>query len=277
MIKQLIGVGLFAFLILTLITHGLNPENFYSPRNVIALIGSLTALSVYFYYQYQISIGFSVAHLAPPIGILVSLLSITPSQAMEPIELSLSLAPAMLGCVLGALFIGSVGKAVLLPRWPRWFDFVGFFIAICFIYFVATKHPSHFFYNDQTGGFPGAAAAMYAGSAALGFYCFASDDEPFAVKAAQAALNGFLLMTAINVLAYYSIVVPSIETRGITIALGMVSILAINSATSLMLYLFSGMLCLATGQTAHLMRNNCLLVAALLSFTALVVAPFSVH
>ena len=277
MIKRLIGVGLFAFLILTLITHGLNPENFYSPRNVIALIGSLTALSVYFYYQYQISIGFSVAHLAPPIGILVSLLSITPSQAMEPIALSLSVAPAILGSVLGALFIGSVGKAVLLPRWPRWFDFVGFFIAICFIYFVATKHPSHFFYNDQTGGFPGAAAAMYAGSAALGFYCFASDDEPFAVKAAQAALNGFLLMTAINVLAYYSIVVPSIETRGITIALGMVSILAINSATALMLYLFSGMLCLATGQTAHLMRNNYLLVAGLLSFTALVVAPFSVH
>ena len=277
MIKRLIGVGLFAFLILTLITHGLNPGDFYSPRHLIALIGSLAALSVYFYYQYQISIGFSVAHLAPPIGILVSLLSITPSQAMEPIALSLSVAPAILGSVLGALFIGAVGKAVLLPRWPRWFDFVGFFIAICFIYFVATKHPSHFFYNDQTGGFPGAAAAMYAGSAALGFYCFASDDEPFAVKAAQAALNGFLLMTAINVLAYYSIVAPSIETRGITIALGMVSILAINSATALMLYLFSGMLCLATGQTAHLMRNNCLLVAALLSFTALVVAPFSVH
>ena len=196
---------------------------------------------------------------------------------MEPIALSLSVAPAILGSVLGALFIGSVGKAVLLPRWPRWFDFVGFFIAICFIYFVATKHPSHFFYNDQTGGFPGAAAAMYAGSAAPGFYCFASDDEPFAVKAAQAALNGFLLMTAINVLAYNLIVVPSIETRGITIALGMVSILAINSATALMLYLFSGMLCLATGQTAHLMRNNYLLVAGLLSFTALVVAPFSVH
>ena len=277
MIKQLIGVGLFAFLILTLITHGLNPENFYSPRNVIALIGSLAALSVYFYYQYQISIGFSVAHLAPPIGIMVSLLSITPSQAMEPINPSLSLAPAMLGCVLGALFIGSVGKAVLLPRWPRWLDFVGFAIAICFIYFVATKHPSHFFYNGETGGFPGAAASMYAGSAALAFYCFASDSNPFAVRATQAALNGFLLMTAINVLAYYSIVVPSIETRGITIALGMVSLLAINSAISLMLYLFSGMVCLATGQTAHLMRDNYFLVAGLLGFIALVVAPFSVH
>ena len=119
MIKQLIGVGLFAFLIFTLIKHGLDPEDFYSPRHIIALIGSLAALSVYFYYQYQISIGFSIAHLAPPVGILVSFLAITPSQAMEPIELSLSLAPAMLGCVLGALFIGSVGKAVLLPRWPR--------------------------------------------------------------------------------------------------------------------------------------------------------------
>ena len=277
MIKQLIGVGLFAFLILKLVTHGLDPEDFYSPRYALALIGSLAALSVYFYYQYQISIGFSVAHLAPPIGILVSLLSITPSQVMEPIELSLSLASAMLGCVLGALFIGSVGKAVLLPRWPRWLDFVGFLIAICFIYFVATKHPYHFFYNDQTGGFPGAAASMYAGSAAVGFYCFAGDDKPFAVKAAQAALNGFLLMTAINVLAYYSIVVPSIDTRGISVALGMVSILAINSATSLMLYLFSGMVCLATGQTAHLIRNNYLLVAGLLSFITLVVAPFSVH
>ena len=277
MIKQLIGLGLFTFLILTLIKHGLDPEDFYSPRDVIALIGSLASLSVYFYYQYQLSIGFSVAHLAPPIGILVSFLSITPSQAVEPIELSLSLAPAMLGCVLGALFIGSVGKAVLLPRWPRWLDFVGFAIAICFIYFVATKHPSHFFYSGETGGFPGAAASMYAGSAALAFYCFAGDSNPFAVKAAQAALNGFLLMTAINVLAYYSIVVPSIETRGMTVALGMVSILAINSATSLMLYLLSGMVCLATGQTARLMRNNYLLVAGLLSFFALVVAPFSVH
>ena len=84
-------------------------------------------------------------------------------------------------------------------------------------------------------------------------------------------------MTAINVLAYFSIVVPSIDTRGMTVALGMVSILAINSATSLMLYLFSGMVCLATGQTAHLMRNNYLLVAGLLSFITLVVAPFSVH
>jgi len=277
MIKQLIGMGLFAFLILKLVTHGLNPEDFYSPRNVIALIGSLAALFVYLYYQYQISIGFSVAHLAPPIGILVSLLSITPSQVMEPIELSLSLAPAMLGCVLGALFIGSVGKAVLLPRWPRWLDFVGFLIAICFIYFVATKHPYHFFYNGETGGFPGAAACMYAGSAAFGFYCFASDDNPFAVKAAQAALNGFLLMTAINVLAFHSIVVPSIDTRGITIALGMVSILAVNSATSLMLYLVSRMVCLATGQTAHLMRDNHFLVAGLLGFIALVVAPFSIH
>lgn len=277
MIKQLIGMGLFAFLILKLVTHGLDPEDFYSPRYALALIGSLAALSVYFYYQYQISIGFSVAHLAPPIGILVSLLSITPSQAMEPIELSLSLAPAMLGCVLGALFIGSVGKAVLLPRWPRWLDFVGFLIAICFIYFVATKHPSHFFYNGETGGFPGAAACMYAGSAAFGFYCFASDDNPFAVKAAQAALNGFLLMTTINVLAYFSIVVPSIDTRGMTVALGMVSILAINSATSLMLYLFSGLVCLATGQTAHLMRNNYFLVAGLLGFIALVVAPFSAY
>ena len=79
----------------------------------------------------------------------------------------------------------------------------------------------------------------------------------------------------INVLAYFSIVVPSIETRGMTVALGMVSILAINSSTSLMLYLFSGMVCLATGQTARLMRNNYLLVAGLLSFIALVVAPFS--
>ena len=84
MIKRLIGVGLFAFLILKLVTHGLNPEDFYSPRNVIALIGSLAALSVYFYYQYQTSIGFSVAHLAPPIGILVSLLSITPSLPWSP-------------------------------------------------------------------------------------------------------------------------------------------------------------------------------------------------
>ena len=66
MIKQLIGVGLFAFLIFTLIKHGLDPEDFYSPRHLIALIGSLAALSFYFYYQYQISIGFSVAHLAPP-------------------------------------------------------------------------------------------------------------------------------------------------------------------------------------------------------------------
>ena len=116
MIKQLIGVGLFAFLILTLITHGLNPEDFYSPRYALALIGSLAALSVYFYYQYQLGIGFSIAHLAPPIGILISFLAITPSQAMEPIELSRSLTPAIMGCVLGALFIGSVGKAVLLPR-----------------------------------------------------------------------------------------------------------------------------------------------------------------
>ena len=274
MIKQLIGMGLFAFLILKLVTHGLDPEDFYSPRYALALIGSLAALSIYFYYQYQISIGFSVAHLAPPIGILVSLLSITPSQAMEPIELSLSLAPAMLGCVLGALFIGSVGRAVLLPRWPRWLEFVSFAIAICFIYFVATKHPPHFFYDGETGGFPGAAASMYAGSAALGFYCFAGDDHPFAVKAAQAALNGFMLMTAINVLAYYSIVVPSIETRGMTVALGMVSILAINSATSLMLYLLSGMVCLATGQTARLMRNNYFLVAGFFGFIALIVVPF---
>lgn len=277
MFKQLIGVGLFAFLILKLVNHGLDPDDFYSPRYALALIGSLAALSVYFYYQYQINFGFSIAHLAPPIGILISFLAITPSQAVEPIELSLSLAPAIMGCVLGALFIGSVGKAVLVPRWPRWLDFVGFYIAICFIYFVATKHPNHFFYNGETGGFPGAAASMYAGSAAIGFYCFAGDDTPFAVKAAQAALNGFLLMTAINVLAYYSIVVPSIETRGITIALGMVSIIAINSATSLMLYLFSGMICLATGQTVHLMRNNFFLVAGLLSFTALVVAPFSAY
>ena len=118
---------------------------------------------------------------------------------------------------------------------------------------------------------------MYAGSAAIGFYYFAGDDNPFAVKAAQATLNGFLLMTAVNVLAFYSIVVPSIDTRGITIALGMVSILAVNSATSLMLYLFSGMVCLATGQTAHLRRNNYLQLAGLLSFITLVVAPFSVH
>ena len=194
---------------------------------------------------------------------------------MEPIELSLSLAPAMLGCVLGALFIGSVGKAVLLPRWPRWLDFVGFSIAIGFIYFVATKHPSHFFYNGETGGFPGAAASMYAGSAALAFYCFAGDSNPFAVRATQAALNGFLLMTAINVLAYHSIVVTSIDTRGSTIALGMVSILAINSATSLLLYLFSGLCCIATGQTAHLVRNHYSLVAGFLGFVALIVVPFS--
>ena len=84
-------------------------------------------------------------------------------------------------------------------------------------------------------------------------------------------------MTAINVLAYHSIVVPSIDTRGITIALGMVSILAVNSATSLMLYLVSRMVCLATGQTAHLMRDNYFLVGGLLGFIALVVAPFSVH
>jgi len=275
MIKQLIGMGLFAFLILKLVTHGLDPVDFYSPRYALALIGSLAALSVYFYYQYQLSIGFSIAQLAPPIGILVSFLSITPSQAMGPIELSLSLAPAILGCVLGALFIGSVGKAVLLPRWPRWLDFMGFFIAICFIYFVATKHPSHFFYNGETGGFPGAAASMYAGSAALGFYCFAGNDNPFAVKAAQAALNGFLLITAINLLAYYSIVVPSIETRGITIALGMVSILAINSATSLILYLFSGLCCVVTGQTALLVRNHYFLLAGFFGFVALIVVPFS--
>ena len=275
MTKHLIGTGLFAFLILKLVTHGLDPDDFYSPRYALALIGSLAALSVYFYYQYQISIGFSVAHLAPPIGILVSLLSITPSQAMEPIELSLSLAPAMLGCVLGALFIGSVGRAVLLPRWPRWLDFVSFAIAICFIYFVATKHPPHFFYDGETGGFPGAAASMYAGSAALGFYCFAGDDNPFAVKAAQAALNGFMLMTAINVLAYYSIVVPSIDTRGSTVALAMVAILAINSATSLLLYLFSGLCCIATGQTAHLVRNHYSLVAGFFGFVTLIVVPFS--
>ena len=277
MFKQLIGAGLFAFLILKLVNHGLDPDDFYSPRYALALIGSLTALSVYFHYQYQIGIGFSIAHLAPPIGILVSFLSITPSQAMEPINLSLSLAPAILGCVLGTLFIGSVGKTVLLPRRPKWLDFVGFAVATCFIYFVATKHPPHFFYDGQTGGFPGGAASMYAGSAAFGFYCFADDTNPFAVRAAQAALNGFLLLTAINVLAYYSIVVPSIDTQGIPVALAMVSILAINSATSLILYLFSGMVCLATGQTVHLMRNNFFLVAGLLSFIALVVAPFSAY
>ena len=68
MIKQLIGMGLFAFLILKLITHGLDPDDFYSPRYALALLGSLAALSVYFYYQYQIDIGFSIAHLAPPLA-----------------------------------------------------------------------------------------------------------------------------------------------------------------------------------------------------------------
>ena len=116
---------------------------------------------------------------------------------------------------------------------------------------------------------------MYAGSAVLGFYCFAGNDNPFAVKAAQAALNGFLLITAINLLAYYSIVVPSIETRGITIALGMVSILAINSATSLILYLFSGLCCVVTGQTALLVRNHYFLLAGFFGFVALIVVPFS--
>ena len=277
MIKQLIGAGLFAFLILKLMTHGLDPDDFYSPRYITALIGSLAALSIYFYFQYQLAAGFIIGHLAPPIGVMVSLLSMTPSQAMEPIELSLSLAPAILGCVLGALFFHSDKRTGLLPRWPSWVDFVCFSAVTLFILVVATKHPLHFLYNSQTGGFPGGAASMYAGSAAVGFYCFAGDNKPFAVKAAQAALNGFLLMTAINVLAYHSIVVPSIDTRGITIALGMVSILVVNSATSLMLYLVSRMVCLATGQTAHLMRDNYFLVAGLLGFIALVVAPFSVH
>ena len=104
MIKQLIGVGLFAFLILKLMAHGLDPEDFYSPRYALALIGSLAALSVYFYYQYQISIEFSVAHLAPPIGILVSLLSITPSQAMEPIELSFACARNAGLCARSAVY-----------------------------------------------------------------------------------------------------------------------------------------------------------------------------
>jgi hypothetical protein len=251
----LIGVGVDPFWLLI-----------HNESGMVGLILSLTLISLYFRYQYEVPAGAVLKYLGMPLGFIFStILAIDLIQ--EDASFIVSLSPAVVGAIVSALFLDREFPKVLVPRWSRNWDFLVFGLITIGCVFVGSVQPLWILAQPF--------AWIVAISCVGMVFFFLRRERELDTKLLEASLYGLLISVAISLLVYMSAVLAFCDNCNLEEQRKGGSILLCHILYPLFIYLIALLNSLAKGNTEKLIRSNWHLAEGYVFIIFIIFAPQS--
>jgi hypothetical protein len=265
--RRSIGVIATCFVMLAMTGEGFDPATLYSHQWTLGLFGGLIAICLYLYLQYQVNAGVVLKFVAMPFGFYVSLIFLVDLVDGGSAAISLALVPAVVGGALSAFFLDRELPASFSPKWDKRFDYLFFVGCILVIPFVVSKDPIWILLHPF--------GWIITCGSAIAIFCFFLVERPLEERLLEATLFGFLIVTAIAILAYLSLVVADVSSAEIQRAQRGVATLLCSSIYSMVFYFFALLYCLSVGKTEKVVRSNWHLAEGFVFIVFIFFAPAS--
>ena len=195
--KKVFGVVALCLVLANAQVHGLDVMGLFQLEWLFGMSTGLVLLTLYVKFQYGLGAGLTLKFFAMPVGFLVSLLLLINVSEMDFFLIATGLFPALVGATVAALCSDADSQAILGSRWSSSVDPFVFVACIGFIFFLVA--------NDLKV-FLSPSAMLFCWLMPLGVFCFLSEAKSFGSRILEASLYGFLLVTALNVIAYFALV-----------------------------------------------------------------------
>ena len=265
--KKVIGVVALCLVLANAQVHGLDVMSLFQLEWLFGMSAGLVLLTLYVKFQYGLGVGLTLKFLAMPVGFLVSLLLLINVNEMDFFLIATGLFPALVGATVAALCSDADPQAISGSRWSSSVDPFVFVACIGFIFFVVA--------NDLKA-FLSAPAMLFCWLMPLGVFCFLSEAKSIANRILEASLYGFLLVAALNVIAYFALVSEVIAKEDVTRSYAQVASMIVNSVFSLLVYLLALLFALVRGAIEENLRANWHVAEAYVFVIFLYFAPVSI-
>jgi len=266
--SYLLGILFVVALFGGLIGEGVDPFwlLIHNERGMVGLILSLTLISLYFRYQYEVAAGVVLKYTGMPLGFIFStILAIDLIQ--EDASFIVSLSPAVVGAIVSALFLDREFPKVLVPRWSRNWDFLVFGLITIGCVFVGSVQPLWILAHPF--------AWIVAISCVGMVFFFLRRERELDTKLLEASLYGLLISVAISLLVYMSAVLAFCDNCNLEEQRKGGSILLCHILYPLFIYLIALLNSLAKGNTEKLIRSNWHLAEGYVFIIFIIFAPQS--
>ena len=248
MIRKSIGVVAVLFVLLAMIFENFDPFVIYSHQWMLGMVFGLGSISLYLKLQYNLSVGTTIKFLAMPFGFYISLIYLINVLDGGTKEVSVGLAPSLLGGFLSALFLDAKSNELMVPRWSRKIDLAFFFMCIYAIVFIVSDDGWYVLWHPFCWiigiGFP------------VVIFCFADITKRLDERLLDASLFGVLVLVAISVLAYLSFVATDLNDATMRNAYRDVTALILSASYGFGLYLCALLYSISVGNTHKIVRSN---------------------
>ena len=265
--KKVIGVVALCLVLANAQVHGLDVMSLFQLEWLFGMSAGLVLLTLYVKFQYGLGALLTLKFLAMPVGFLVSLLLLINVDEMDFFHIAIGLFPAVVGATVAALCSDADFQAISGSRWSSSVDPFVFVACIGFIFFVVA--------NDLKA-FLSPPAMLFCWLMPLGLFCFLSEAKSIANRILEASLYGFLLVTALNVIAYFALVSEVIAKEDVTRSYAQVASMIVNSVFSLLVYLLALLFALVRGAIEENLRANWHVAEAYVFVIFLYFAPVSI-
>ena len=248
MIRKSIGLIAVLFVLLAMMGESFDPNLIYSNQWMLGMLLGLGSISLYLKLQYELSLGTTIKFLAMPFGFYVSIVYLSDVVDGGTTAVSVGLAPALLGGFLSALFLDAKTNEVMVPRWSRKIDAVFFLLCIYATVFVVSQNGWWVLWHPF--------GWMMAIGCPIAIFCFADITKRLDERLLDASLFGILVLVAICVLAYLSLVATDINDTDMRSAQRGVATLLATSSYGFGLYLCALLYSISVGNTHKIVRSN---------------------
>lgn len=265
--KKVFGVVALCLVLANAQVHGLDVMGLFQLEWLFGMSTGLVLLTLYVKFQYGLGAGLTLKFLAMPVGFLVSLLLLINVSEMDFFLIATGLFPALVGATVAALCSDADSQAILGSRWSSSVDPFVFVACIGFIFFLVA--------NDLKV-FLSPSAMLFCWLMPLGVFCFLSEAKSFGSRILEASLYGFLLVTALNVIAYFALVSEVIAKEEVARSYAQVAAMIVNSVFSLLVYLLALLFALVRGAIEVNLRANWHVAEAYVFVIFLYFAPVSI-
>lgn len=247
--SYLLGILFVVALFGGLIGEGVDPFwlLIHNERGMVGLILSLTLISLYFRYQYEVAAGVVLKYTGMPLGFIFStILAIDLIQ--EDASYVVSLSPAVVGAIVSALFLDREFPKVLVPRWSQNWDFLVFGLITIGSVFVSSVQPFWILPHPYAWTVAIACVGMV--------FFFLRRERELDAKLLEASLYGLLICVAISLLVYMSVILAACDNCNLEEQRQGGAVIFCHILFSLFFYLLALLNSLVRGNTEKLIRSN---------------------
>lgn len=248
MIRKSIGVTAVLFVLFAMASESFDPDLIYSDQWMLGMVFGLGSISLYLKLQYELSVGTAIKFLAMPFGFYVSIIYLSDVVDGGTTEVSVGLAPSLLGGFLSAVSLDAKSNEAMVPRWSRKIDVLFFLICIYAIVFVVSQDGWWVLWHPF--------GWMMAIGCPVAIFCFADITKRLDERLLDASLFGILVVVAISVLAYLTLVASNINETDMRPAQKGVATLLASCSYGFGLYLCALLYSVSVGNTHKIVRSN---------------------